>query len=64
MIQEAYNREHGIVPKTIQKDIPDVIRATFAAEEKETYETKDVRHLSKEERLALIAKLEQEMKEA
>ncbi|AXM89189.1 excinuclease ABC subunit UvrB [Anoxybacillus ayderensis G10] len=63
-IQEAYNREHGIVPKTIQKDIPDVIRATFAAEEKETYETKDVRHLSKEERLALIAKLEQEMKEA
>ncbi|KFZ42503.1 excinuclease ABC subunit UvrB [Anoxybacillus flavithermus] len=63
-IQEAYNREHGIVPKTIQKDIPDVIRATFAAEEKETYETKDVRHLSKEERLALIAKLEEEMKEA
>ncbi|CUA80868.1 excinuclease ABC subunit UvrB [Anoxybacillus suryakundensis] len=63
-IQEAYNNEHGIVPKTIQKDIPDVIRATFAAEEKETYETKDVRHLSKEERLALIAKLEQEMKEA
>ncbi|ASA96901.1 excinuclease ABC subunit B [Anoxybacillus flavithermus] len=63
-IQEAYNREHGIVPKTIQKDIPDVIRATFAAEEKEAYETKDVRHLSKEERLALIAKLEQEMKEA
>ncbi|MCX8002394.1 MAG: excinuclease ABC subunit UvrB [Anoxybacillus mongoliensis] len=63
-IQEAYNREHGIVPKTIRKDIPDVIRATFAAEEKETYETKDVRHLSKEERLALIAKLEHEMKEA
>ncbi|KIP21307.1 Excinuclease ABC subunit B [Anoxybacillus ayderensis] len=63
-IQEAYNRKHGIVPKTIQKDIPDVIRATFAAEEKETYETKDVRHLSKEERIALIAKLEQEMKEA
>ncbi|MBW7651579.1 excinuclease ABC subunit UvrB [Anoxybacillus sp. ST4] len=63
-IQEAYNREHGIVPKTIQKDVPDVIRATFAAEEKETYETKDVRHLSKEERLALIAQLEQEMKEA
>ncbi len=63
-IQEAYNREHGIVPKTIQKDIPDVIRATFAAEEKETYETKDVRHLPKEERLALIAKLEHEMKEA
>ncbi|WP_429636498.1 excinuclease ABC subunit UvrB [Anoxybacillus kestanbolensis] len=63
-IQEAYNREHGIVPKTIQKDIPDVIRATFAAEEKETYETKDVRHLSKEERLAFIAQLEQEMKES
>ncbi|GMB09100.1 excinuclease ABC subunit B [Thermolongibacillus altinsuensis] len=64
-IQEAYNREHGIVPKTIKKEIPDVIRATYAAEETETYEAKkDYRHLTKEERLQLIADLEKEMKEA
>ena len=28
-IQEAYNEKHGITPKTIQKEIRDVIRATI-----------------------------------
>ena len=37
-IQEAYNEEHGITPKTIQKGVRDVIRATTVAEETETYE--------------------------
>ena len=36
--QEAYNEEHGITPKTIQKEVRDVIRATTAAEETEVYE--------------------------
>ncbi len=64
-IQEAYNREHGIVPQTIKKDIRDVIRATYAAEEQETYETKqDYSKLTKKEREKLIANLEREMKEA
>ncbi len=36
-IQEEYNEKHGITPKTIQKKIPDLIRATQAAEEEETY---------------------------
>lgn len=39
-IQEAYNEEHGIEPKTIIKKIPEVIRATQAAEEEATYVTK------------------------
>ena len=39
-IQEAYNEEHGITPKTIQKKIREVIRATQAAEEEETLSTK------------------------
>ena len=34
-IQEAYNEKHGITPKTIQKEIRDLIRATHAAEEEE-----------------------------
>ncbi|MBA2875759.1 excinuclease ABC subunit UvrB [Thermaerobacillus caldiproteolyticus] len=64
-IQEAYNREHGIVPQTIKKDIRDVIRATYAAEEQETYDTKpNYSNLTKKERDKLIANLEKEMKEA
>jgi excinuclease ABC subunit B len=64
-IQEAYNREHGIVPKTIQKGIRDVIRATYAAEQPESYEVKpDRRKWTKKEREQLVANLEKEMKEA
>jgi excinuclease ABC subunit B len=64
-IQEAYNKEHGIVPQTVKKEIRDVIRATYAAEEQETYETKpDYSKLAKKEREKLIADLEREMKEA
>ncbi|MCB7069235.1 excinuclease ABC subunit UvrB [Caldibacillus sp. 210928-DFI.2.22] len=64
-IQEEYNRKHGITPKTIQKEIHDVIRATIAAEEQEEYSTTDkYGKLSKKEREKLIQKLEAEMKEA
>ncbi|WP_027409323.1 excinuclease ABC subunit UvrB [Anoxybacteroides tepidamans] len=64
-IQEAYNREHGIVPQTIKKDIRDVIRATFAAEQPETYEEKrEYGKMTKKERDKLIESLEKEMKEA
>ncbi|MBM6617221.1 excinuclease ABC subunit UvrB [Bacillus sp. RD4P76] len=63
--QEAYNLEHGITPKTIQKNIRDVIRATVAAESEEQYElTPKLSKLSKPEREKLIASLEVEMKEA
>ncbi|MCM3053744.1 MULTISPECIES: excinuclease ABC subunit UvrB [Bacillaceae] len=64
-IQEEYNRKHGITPKTIQKEIHDVIRATIAAEEQEEYSTTDkYGKLSKKEREKLIQNLEAEMKEA
>ncbi|WP_046174382.1 excinuclease ABC subunit UvrB [Domibacillus indicus] len=64
-IQEAYNEKHGVTPITIQKDIRDVIRATQAAEEVETYGSKAAgRKLPKQEKQKLIANLEAEMKEA
>lgn len=63
-IQEAYNKEHGITPKTIQKGVRDVIRATTAAEEPETYETTPAKKMTKKEREKTIAKMEAEMKEA
>ena len=65
-IQQAYNKEHGITPKTISKKIRDVIRATMAAEETEEYVAKvtDGKKLTKAERTALIEALETEMKDA
>ncbi|EMA6342483.1 excinuclease ABC subunit UvrB [Bacillus cytotoxicus] len=62
--QEAYNEEHGITPKTIQKEVRDVIRATVAAEETEVYEATPTKKLTKKEREKTIAKMEEEMKEA
>ncbi|PEQ53675.1 excinuclease ABC subunit B [Bacillus cereus] len=63
-IQEAYNKEHGITPKTIQKGVRDVIRATTTAEETETYEATPAKKMTKKEREKTIAKMEAEMKEA
>lgn len=64
-IQEAYNEKHGITPKTIQKDIRDVIRATHAAEEPEDYKPSAAfGKMSKKERNRLIGEMEKEMKEA
>ena len=64
-IQEAYNIEHGITPKTIQKDIRDVIRATQAAEAGEDERAaKKYENLSKKDRQQVIARMEKEMKDA
>ena len=64
-IQEEYNRKHGIVPRTIQKDIRDVIRATHMAEEDEEEKAASkFEKLSKKERQKVIANMEKEMKEA
>ncbi len=64
-IQEDYNKKHGITPKTIQKEIHDVIRATQVADDQEENKgTVKYEKLSKKEREKLIQKLEVEMKEA
>ena len=58
-IQEAYNKEHGIVPKTIQKEIRDVISNIDT-----TNTAKPTKKLTKKERMLEIEKIESEMKEA
>ncbi|MCU5654935.1 excinuclease ABC subunit B [Bacillus mycoides] len=63
-IQEAYNEKHGITPKTIQKGVRDVIRATTAAEDTEIYEATPAKKMTKKECENTIAKMEAEMKEA
>ena len=57
-IQEKYNKEHGITPKTIIKDIPEII--SNETEKKVEKESK----LSKKEKLDLIDSLTKEMKSA
>ena len=55
-IQMQYNKEHGITPQTIKKDIRDSIRATIVAETSEKYELTE--NASIEE---IINKLTEEM---
>jgi excinuclease ABC subunit B len=63
--QMAYNKEHGITPKTIIKEVRDVIKATFAAEEDEKYDAvASIAKLSKAEKEKKIQELEKEMKQA
>ena len=61
-MQIEYNKEHGIVPKTIQKQIYDKIEITKAAEEHAEYETGTA--MTAKEREELIRKLEKDMKAA
>lgn len=62
--QQQYNEDHGIEPKTIIKEIRDLISISKVAEETGTYDTTSFEELSKAERKELIAKLEDEMREA
>lgn len=65
LIQEEYNLKHGITPKTIEKSIRDVIRATVAAEDTAEYSAKEKpKKYTKKEREKLIMTMELEMKEA
>lgn len=61
-IQEQYNEEHGITPKTILKEVRDVIEATKVAEE--TVEYKEEEKMNKKEKEKLIKKYTEEMMDA
>ena len=62
-IQDAFNQEHGIVPKTIIKGVREVLEISKTAESGTGGKGKK-RKLTDQERAAEIAKLEKEMKEA
>ena len=59
-VQMKYNEEHGIVPKTIIKEVRDVLEIT--AHDKKL--DKPVKKLTKAERMKLIEELTKEMKNA
>ena len=62
-IQDAYNQEHGIVPKTLIKGVREILEISKTAEE-DTLRAHKKRKLTEQERAAEIAKLEKEMREA
>ena len=61
-IQMKFNEEHGIVPKTIVKEIRDVIE--ISTKEEVEYSARQKSKLTKQETAQLIDKLTKEMKEA
>ncbi len=58
-IQSEYNKAHGITPKTIKKDIRDVIM-TFTEDDKNKESKKEVKGATKEEKIAALKLLMQE----
>ncbi len=61
-LQQQYNEQHGIIPKTIKKDIRDILE--ISSRETVEGETKQRRRMSEKDRQALIIKLTNEMKNA
>lgn len=62
-IQMAYNEEHGIIPRTIVKEVRDLIAPIKVAEEEAKYEVEE-KELSAAEKKKLIKKYTEEMKDA
>ena len=63
-IQDRYNREHGITPKSVQKSVRAVIEATKPAENEGSYKGKKPLELTQKELKDYIKELEMEMKQA
>ena len=60
-IQDAYNKAHGIVPKTVIKSVREILELSKAAEDTQK---KAGRKLTRKEVEEEIAKVEKQMKEA
>ena len=64
-IQQAFNEEHNITPKTIKKDVPDLISiAKVDNEDGEGLTEEKIKNLSQAERREMIETMEFEMKQA
>ena len=59
-IQQKYNEEHGIVPKTIVKDVSEIIEISTHTDD----EFKNMKQMSRAEREQLIKRLTREMRAA
>jgi len=61
-IQDAFNKEHGIVPKTVIKSVRDLM--SISAGEDTAEKRGEVQGLTKQQKAERIARLEKEMREA
>ncbi len=64
VIQQAYNKEHGITPQTIRKEVRDLIRITSSAEEEIEITSDTMSKLKPAERRELLETMELEMRQA
>ena len=64
MLQQKYNEEHGITPKTIEKGVRDLISISQDVAKTEDQMEKDPESMSKDELEKLIKKVKKEMKAA
>ena len=69
-IQQAYNEEHGITPKSVEKGVRDIIEVTTEAEDevaeaagRGSGKRLKPEEMTQKERQKLVAKLEKEMKQ-
>ncbi len=60
--QDAFNKAHGIVPKTVKKAVRELM--ALSAEDKPDYNDKELAQMTKLQRMEAIAALEKQMKEA
>ena len=63
-IQKAYNKEHGITPKTIQKSVRELISISKDIAHKEMQFKKDPEEMDKQELEKLIADIQKKMQKA
>ncbi len=63
-IQQRYNTEHGIIPKTIIKEVRDVLEITKKEDKRRKGKKSDLKKLPRREREQLIARYTTEMKKA
>ena len=63
-IQEKYNKEHGITPKTVIKGIRDLIEIGTSVTDDRKDKPEKAKKLTKKEKESLIERLEREMKDA
>ncbi|HWR42467.1 excinuclease ABC subunit UvrB [Sporomusa sp.] len=63
-IQMAYNVEHGITPKTIEKRVKELIETTKVAETPAAYKADRIGNMGRDDMLELAANLEKEMRQA
>ena len=60
--QDAFNKAHGIVPKTVKKAVRELM--ALSGDDKPDYNDKNLSQMTKLQRMEAIASLEKQMKEA